>query len=142
MKKKKKEGERIAAFLDFREFHRLQSISELMDQLRKLGRIVLGRVYIDQEGINRARDKLSKIAKLGLEPIVTVFSKEVRASLDIMENGYNPDLSTLLVGWSDDSVHPALLEIRERKGVWIASTGSGKIEGASNIADKVFRIER
>lgn len=141
-KGKKTEEERIAVFLDFSEFDRLESIGALMDQLRNLGRIVIGKVYINQDGIDQAREMLSNIAKLGLEPIVTVFSKEVRASLDIMEYGYNPELSSLLVGWSDDSIHPALLGLREQKKIWVASTKSEKLKGLDKIADRMFIIGR
>lgn len=134
--------ERIAVFLDFQEFGRLETISELMEELRKLGRISRAMIYVNQDEIDKVREDLPEIAKFGLEPIVTVFSKEVKATLDLVEHGYREDLSVLALGWSViDALNSPLLEVREQKKVWIIATQENNLEDIKKMADKVIQLK-
>lgn len=134
-------AERIAVFLDFKSFNQLDMLSDLMEKLRGMGRIIRATLFIGQDEISSARDYLPEIAKLGLEPVVTVFSKGVKATLDVVESCYREDLSVLVLGWSDDSLLPPLLEVRERKKIWMITREGEPLEDIRKIADKVIEFE-
>lgn len=141
-KRKPQQEERIAVFLDFREFKHLETLRKLSAKLREMGRIIRASLYIAQDEIDKIREDLPEIAKLGIEPIVTIFSKEVKATLDIVERGYKPNYSVLIIGWQNPStLNPALLEVREKKKLWILSEEGHRLEEIHKVADKVITFQ-
>lgn len=134
--------DKIAVFLDFQAFNQLDKIGKLIEKLREMGRISRAVVYIDQKEIDKVRGSLPEIAKLGIEPIVTIFSKSVKATLDIVEYSYREDLTVIALGWKHlTELTSPLLETRERKNIWLLSENHDSQEGVQKLVDRVVSLE-
>lgn len=134
--------EKIAVFLDFQAFNQLDKIRKLIEKLREMGRVSRAVVYIDQREIDKVRDSLSEIAKLGIEPIVTIFSKSVKATLDIVEYSYREDLTVIALGWKNlTELTSPLRETRERKNIWLLSENHAARKGVQKLVDRIVTLE-
>jgi uncharacterized protein (TIGR00288 family) len=147
-KKKGKGGNNLALFVDGPNIIRKEfniDLDELRRIAEKYGRIVTGRVFLNQH----ASEKLIEaIANQGFEPKVVLAGEvesdvDVSVAVDIVKACFNENINTIALASRDADYLPALQLAKEKgKGVLVIATKPGFSKALQHVADHVELLSK
>jgi len=140
-KKHDKDVPNIALFIDGPNMLRKEfdyDLSEIQIELEKLGKLKIGKVYLDQY----APEKLIEaVTNQGFEPImITTADVDAPMAADVMEAVYNDNIDKVSVMTRDSDFQRVLLKAKEEGKDTIVIGAQSMAAALQNTADQTIII--